>query len=108
VALFWEHKRRYGARRIWADLSETEHNMIQSMTRPDNHYDNAFAESLFSRFKAELSADWPFKDFEYAHIKTFEYIEGYYNRKRRHSSLGYLSPQAFENRCIQIKNVKEQ
>ena len=82
--------------------------MSQSMTRPDNHYDNAFAESLFSRFKAELGADWPFKDFADAHLKTFEYIEGYYNGKRRHSSLGYLSPQAFENNWIQSNDGKEQ
>lgn len=71
--------------------------MKQSMTRVDNHYDNAFAESLFSRIKAELSAQWPFKNLEDAQCKIFEYIEGYYNRIRKHSSLGYVSPQVFED-----------
>lgn len=69
---------------------------LQSMTRVDNHYDNAFAESLFSRFKAELLENRLFSDLEDARIKIFEYIEGYYNRKRRHSSLNYMPPDKFE------------
>lgn len=69
----------------------------QSMTRPDNHYDNAHAESLFSRFKAELLEGGAFLSLEDAHTECFGYIEEYYNRQRRHSSLGYMSPQAFES-----------
>lgn len=68
----------------------------QSMTRPDNHYDNAFAESLFSRFKAELLRGGAFLDFDDAHTAIFEYIEIYYNRTRRHSALKYKSPENFE------------
>lgn len=68
----------------------------QSMTRVDNHYDNAFAESLFSRFKAELVSNTIFTDLNDAQAKIFEYIEGYYNRKRRHSGLMYKSPENFE------------
>ena len=68
----------------------------QSMTRQDNHYDNAFAESLFSRYKAELLKNRPFTNLEQAQTNTFEYIEAYYNRKRRHSSLNYKSPENFE------------
>lgn len=69
----------------------------QSMTRKDNHYDNAFMESLFSRLKAELLEDCPvFKSKEEARLKVFEYIDGYYNTQRKHSSLGYLSPAEFE------------
>lgn len=71
----------------------------QSMTRKDNHYDNAFAESLFSRIKAELMDEYPvFKDKQDAQLRVFEYIEGYYNPHRKHSSLGYISPVQFEGR----------
>ena len=66
------------------------------MTRKDNHYDNAPAESLFSRFKAELLDGDIFYGFDDAYARTFEYIEGYYNVIRRHSSIDYLSPVQFE------------
>ena len=49
----------------------------QSMTRKDNHYDNAFAESLFSRFKAELLDGGCFTGLKSAKLEVFEYIEGY-------------------------------
>lgn len=78
-------------RRMLAD-----HKFLQSMTRVENHYDNAFAESVFSRFKAELVQGVPFENLNQAQSKIFEYIEVYYNRKRRHSSLGYKSPENFE------------
>lgn len=69
----------------------------QSMTRKDNHYDNAFIESLFSRMKTELMNDQPiFENKTEALMKVFEYIEGYYNTHRKHSALGYLSPMQFE------------
>jgi transposase InsO family protein len=70
----------------------------QSMSRADNAYDNAFAESLFSRYKAELLEDGAFTDIEEAKLETFNYIEGYYNPIRRHSALGYQSPADFEKR----------
>jgi putative transposase len=69
---------------------------LQSMTRRDNHYDNAQAESLFSRFKAELLEDGVFLDVEDAKQESFDYLEGYYNTGRRHSSLGNNSPLNFE------------
>lgn len=68
----------------------------QSMSRTGETYDNAFAESLFSRYKAELLEGGTFFDTEEARLETFRYIDGYYNSRRRHSSLGYLSPNAFE------------
>lgn len=73
----------------------------QSMSRADETYDNAHAESLFSRYKAELLEDGAFADLEQARSETFAYIEGYYNRTRRHSSLGYLSPENFERAFYQ-------
>lgn len=74
------------------------HEYRQSMTRKNNHYDNSHAESLFSRFKAELLDGDIFYGFDDAYSRTFEYIEGYYNVIRRHSSIDYLSPLEFEQR----------
>jgi transposase InsO family protein len=68
----------------------------QSMSRRANCWDNAQAESLFSRYKAELLEDGMFEDTAQARSESFSYIEGYYNRVRRHSSLGYKSPAEFE------------
>ena len=70
----------------------------QSMTRRDNHYDNAFAESLFSRFKAEILDEGIFTGLENARLRSFEFIDGYYNTIRRHSSIGNISPMEFERR----------
>ena len=72
------------------------HGYLQSMSRADNAYDNAFAESLFSRYKAELLEGGAFVDLAEAGLETFNYIESYYNRVRRHSALGYRSPEDFE------------
>lgn len=74
------------------------HGFRQSMTRKDNHYDNATAESLFSRFKAELLDGGTFYGLEDAYYRTFDFIEGYYNTLRKHSSIDYLSPIKFEER----------
>lgn len=68
----------------------------QSMSGCGNCYDNAQAESFFSRFKAELVEGGVFEDIEQARSEVFSYIEGYYNRVRLHSSLGYLSPMEYE------------
>ena len=75
-----------------------QHEFRQSMTRKNDHYDNAFAESLFSRFKAEVLDGGVFQDLYDAKIRVFEYIEGYYNTIRRHSSIGYISPVQFEDK----------
>jgi len=70
--------------------------MLQSMSRADNPYDNAFMESCFSRFKAELLQDGIFETIEDAQTEIFEYIEMYYNTLRLHSSLDYQSPDEYE------------
>lgn len=70
---------------------------IQSMSEADNPYHNAHMESFFSRFKAELLEDGAFKDAEDSRSKIFEFIEMYYNSSRLHSSIGYLSPNNYEN-----------
>lgn len=84
-----------------------DHKMLQSMSRADNPYDNAFMESCFSRFKAELLQDGIFATLEDARTEIFEYIEMYYNTKRIHSSLNYLSPDAYEKKyynCLTQEN----
>lgn len=73
-----------------------DHKMLQSMSRADNPYDNAFMESCFSRFKAELLQDGIFENVEDARTEIFEYIEMYYNTIRLHSSLKYQSPANYE------------
>lgn len=80
----------------------------QSMSAAGNCYDNAQAESFFSRFKAELLENGIFESVEQARSEIFSYIEGYYNRIRRHSGLGYVSPLEFEKQLkITDKRRKE-
>ncbi len=76
----------------------------QSMSGKGNCCDNAQAESFFSRFKAELIEGGVFEDLEQARSEIFSYIEGYYNRVRLHSSLGYKSPIEFE---MELKSKNE-
>jgi transposase InsO family protein len=78
----------------------------QSMSRAGETYDNAYAESLFSRYKAELLESESFSSIEEAELETFNYIEGYYNRIRRHSSLGYLSPEEYEKKKAAERDEK--
>lgn len=68
--------------------------MRQSMSRPDNCYDNAFMESCFGTLKTELEME-VYADLPTAHAEIREYL-CYYDSKRRHSSLGYLTPCEFE------------
>lgn len=83
-----------------------KHEFEQSMTRKNNHYDNAMAESLWSRFKAELLDKGAFECLEDAYTEIFEYIEIYYNKKRIHSSLNYQTPSSFEAQFIKNKSDK--
>lgn len=66
------------------------------MSGKGNCYDNAQAESFFSRFKAELLEGGVFEDIEQVWSEVFSYIEGYHNRTRLHSGLGYHSPLEYE------------
>jgi len=70
-----------------------------SMSRAGNCYDNAMMESFWGSYKQELVYQQPngrFISFAQARTKSFQYIEIFYNRKRRHSSIGYQSPEQFE------------
>ena len=73
-----------------------KHEFIQSMSRKGDCWDNAVAESFFSIIKSELIHHVHFKDRNDALPALFEYIEVYYNRKRKHSTLGYQTPAQFE------------
>ncbi len=71
-----------------------------SMGSVGDAYDNAMAESFFATLECELLDRRRFKTHAEARIALFEFIEGFYNPRRRHSSLGYLSPAAFETRAL--------
>lgn len=73
-----------------------QHGIVCSMSRKGNCWDNAVAESFFATLEKELvqGADW--QTHEQARRDLFEFIEIWYNRQRRHSSLGYRTPAEFE------------
>lgn len=75
-----------------------QHNAIHSNSRKGNPYDNAMMESFYRTFKRELISDAKFETPEQAQMEVFKYIELYYNTKRMHSALGYLSPVQFEEK----------
>ena len=70
------------------------------MSRPGNCWDNAVVESFFASLETELVYRRQFQSPQEAQTAIFAYIEGFYNR-RRHSTLGYLSPVEFEKRAAQ-------
>lgn len=72
-------------------------NLEPSMSRRGNCWDNAVAESFFSSLKKERIKKRIYKTREMARADVFDYIEGFYNRSRRHSHLGGVSPEAFEH-----------
>lgn len=74
----------------------SNHLMISSMSRKGNCWDNAVVESFFHTLKTELIYHCKYKTREQAAQSIFEYIEVFYNRKRRHSTLGYQSPERYE------------
>jgi transposase InsO family protein len=70
--------------------------LVASMSRKGNCWDNAPAESFFSTLKVELVGDRVVPSRAAARTEVFEYVEAFYNRTRRHSSLRYVSPADFE------------
>ena len=75
-----------------------KHDLICSMGGKGNSYDNTCAESFFHTLKVELIHGQSFSTRENMHQAVFEYIEENYNRTRRHSANGYISPLALENK----------
>jgi transposase InsO family protein len=80
----------------YQDVLDT-HGIICSMSRRGNCHDNAVAESFFSTVKSELGEH--FDSNGEAKMELFDYIEVFYNQRRRHSTLGQISPAAFERRA---------
>ena len=72
--------------------------IVSSMSRRGDCWDNAVAESFFASLKLELVYQVHWQTRAAARTAIFEYLELFYNRRRRHSSLGYLSPVEFERR----------
>ena len=71
-----------------------------SMSRKGDCWDNAVAESFFASIKVELKPESTWTTRAAAQAAIAEYIETWYNPKRRHSANGYLSPVVYENRCV--------
>jgi putative transposase len=73
-----------------------DHGVVCSMSRAGNVWDNAAMESFFSSLKTERTARKTYRTRDAAKADVFDYIERFYNPRRRHSTLGYLSPVDYE------------
>lgn len=76
-----------------------EHGVTCSLSRSGNVWDNAAMESFFSSLKTERVAGKVYRTRDQARADVFDYIERFYNPRRRHSTIGYLSPMEFEARA---------
>lgn len=76
--------------------------MRQSMSARANPYDNAWTESFMGTLKREMLQGGCFEDATDAKLELFEYIDGYYNNQRKHSAIGYLTPNQFEAQHINL------
>jgi putative transposase len=74
----------------------TQYQIQVSMSGKGNCYDSAMMESFFSSLKAKCVNRQSYQSRSQARLSVFEYIEVFYNRQRRHSSLAYLSPVAYK------------
>ena len=94
------HHSDRGSQYASADFQEAlgDAGIVCSMSRKGNCFDNAVVESFFGTLKVELVHRCRFATRQQARQEVFEYIEVWYNRSRRHSALGYLSPAQFERR----------
>jgi transposase InsO family protein len=92
------HHSDRGVRYAAADYQRAlgAHGIRCSMSRKGNCWDNACVESFFGTLKKELVHERRYATSEEAKQDIFEYIEVFYNRQRRHSTLGYRSPAEFE------------
>jgi transposase InsO family protein len=79
-----------------------ENGITASMSRSGNCYDNAYMESFFGTLKTELVHGQRYRHRQDARLSIFEYVMMFYNRRRRHSSLDYKSPEQYEKQNQQI------
>jgi putative transposase len=73
-----------------------DHGIVCSMSRAGDCWDNAAMESFFSSLKIERTSRRIYRTRDQARADVFDYIERLYNPKRRHSTIGYVSPMEFE------------
>ena len=78
------------------------HGIVPSMSRRGHCYDNAYMESFFGTLKTELVHGEKYRTRMEARLSIFEYVEVFYNRQRRHSALGYRSPEQYEKLLNEI------
>jgi len=76
-----------------------DNGVVCSMSRSGNVWDNAAMESFFSSLKTERTGNKTYRTRDEARADVFDYIERFYNAKRRHSTIGYLSPMEFERKA---------
>lgn len=79
-----------------------DHDFICSMSRKGNCWDNAPSESFFHTLKTELTHHRRYQTRQEAKQDIFEYIEVFYNRQRRHSTIGYQTPLGYEKACRKV------
>lgn len=92
------------ASREYRELLDEE-GIIASMSRLGDCWDNAVVESFFATLKTELASDADWKTREDAKRSVVHFIEVWYNRKRRHQTLGYLTPVGYENDVLKRANA---
>ena len=86
-------------------ILKANNQIIQSMSRKGNCWDNAVAESFFKTIKVEWIYNQNFINQEQAQLSIFEWIESWYNRRRRHSAIGYQTIEEFERNNHIFKNA---
>ena len=96
VVFHSDHGCQYTSLAFGRELRES--GLVPSMGSVADAYDNAVAESFFATLKCELLYRRPWPRREDARRAIFEFIEAWYNRRRRHSTLGYVSPDQYERR----------
>jgi transposase InsO family protein len=79
-----------------------KHDFVQSMSRKGNCWDNAVAESFFGIMKTELVYHERYEGHQDTLHSIFEYIEVFYNRERKHSTIGYVSPVEYEKQKLRF------
>ena len=84
-----------------------EAGVLPSMGRRGDAFDNALMESFFATLETELIDRHTFKTRDQARLELFHYLEGFYNPRRRHSALGYQSPERFEQKEREREKIKE-
>ena len=77
-----------------------DNGIICSMSRAGDVWDNSAMESFFSSLKTERTAAETYRTRDQARADVFDYIERFYNPRRRHSKLGYVSPMEFEDKAV--------